>query len=185
MIRINLLPFREARRRAEVARHLAIIGVVAGVAGLGCLTAYLAVASDVRTARAEISQTKALIDGYKPQLAQVKEFREKKAAVEEKLAVIARLERNRRGPIHVLDELASRSPERLWITSMETSGSSIRLDGMGLNNQVVAAFMTALNESPYFGEVELERTELSESNGLKFSKFGIRAQLTHPEEDAG
>lgn len=185
MIRINLLPFREARRRAEVARHLAIIGVAAAVAGLACLGTYLALASDESSVRAEIAQTKALIDGYKPQLAQVKEFRNKKQAVEEKLAVIARLERQRRGPIHVLDELASRSPERLWITGMETSGTNIRLDGMGLNNQVVAAFMTELNDSPYFADVELERTELSEANGLKLSKFGIRAKITHPEEDAG
>lgn len=181
MIRINLLPVREARRRAELVRQAGLLLGTAAVALLGAFLVQMVLSNDISKAKQQIASTRTQIDGYKSQLKQVKEFRRRKEDVEAKLAVIAELERSRRGPVRVLDELSSRIPKRLWITSMDTSGKSIQLDGMGLNNEIVAAFLTALSESAYFADVELQKTELSESKGLKLSKFGIRARLTNPE----
>ena len=60
------------------------------------------------------------IDQFKPQLEQVAAFRKKKAKLEKKIDVIDELDHARSGPVRVMSELAMRTPERLWLTSVRT-----------------------------------------------------------------
>jgi type IV pilus assembly protein PilN len=121
---------------------------------------------------------------YKPQQAQVEAFKAKKAEIEQKLEVIARLERSRSGPVHVMDELATRIPDRVWLTNVAAKDGQVQLSGMSLDNELIALFLTALNDSPYFAHVELEESELKEVEKLKLNLFQIRARLESPEEPA-
>jgi Tfp pilus assembly protein PilN len=69
----------------------------------------------------------------------------------------------------------------LWLTSLEAVPTGLTLQGMSLDTEVVATFMKALEDSPYFQDVELRSTELSERDGLKLSKFEVHARLKNPE----
>jgi hypothetical protein len=121
---------------------------------------------------------------YKPQQDQVESFKSKKSEIEQKLEVIQRLERSRSGPVHILDELASRTPERVWLTTLSAKGGRIELEGMSLDNELVALFLTALNDSAYFANVELKTTELKTVDSLKLNTFRIVAQLESPDAPA-
>ena len=125
------------------------------------------------------------IDQFQPQLEQVAAFKKKKAGLEKKIDVIDGLDRARSGPVRMMDELAVHSPERLWLTSLSTKGSGVKIQGESLDNELVAAFLRALNESPYFGGVDLESTTLggrSGGDGLKIVKFNIDAKLVSPKK---
>ena len=91
---------------------------------------------------------------------------------------------SRSGPVHILDELASRTPERVWLTSLSATGGKIELEGMSLDNELVALFLTALNDSAYFANVELKETELKTVDALKLNTFRIVAQLESPDAPA-
>jgi type IV pilus assembly protein PilN len=121
------------------------------------------------------------IKQFKPQLDQVAGFRKKKAKLEKKIDVIEGLDRARSGPVRMLDELASHSPDRLWLTNVKTQGTSIVLQGASLDNELVASFLRALGESPFFEKVELDNTQLSEAGGLRVVNFKIQAVFATPK----
>ncbi len=181
MIRINLLPVREARRKANVVQQATILGATVLVTLLGLAAFHWTVLHRISAAQARLAEMNRQIDQFKPQVAQVEEFRARKQAILQKLDVIKRLDRQRSGPVHVLDELATRSPERLWLTKLVAKDGSITLKGLSLDNEIIATYLTSLNSSPYFKNVELGESKLSEKDGLRLNDFTIRATLTDPE----
>ena len=51
----------------------------------------------------------------------------------------------------------------------------------GLDNELVALFLTALNESEYFDDVELRETTAKELRGYKLNEFELSAKLVAPK----
>jgi type IV pilus assembly protein PilN len=184
MIRINLLPVREARRKADVQQQAVLLGAALGASLLIAGLIHWNTQRQISGAGERIAQMQQQIEEFKPQLTRVEEYRAKKADIEKKLGVIRSLDRSRSGPVHVLDEIATHAPQRLWLTELIASKGLIKLKGMSLDNEVIAVFLTALNDSPYFDAVELRETKLSERDGLKLNSFEMQARLTSPEEEA-
>jgi len=142
------------------------------------------VRSGVVSANSRVAALTTQLAQFKPQQEQVEGFKNKKSEIEQKLEVIHRLERSRSGPVHILDELASRTPERVWLTTLSATGGKIELEGMSLDNELVALFLRALDDSPYFANVELKATELKTVDALKLNTFRILAQLESPDAPA-
>jgi len=182
MIKINLLPVREARRRADLQQQGILLGVLLAVAIGGVGYAHYAKGQELDRLRSRIAQTEKQIDRYGPQLEQVETFKKKKAEVQQKLEVIQGLERSRSGPVRILDELATKTPERLWLTQLRAEGGRLEIEGMSLDNEVIAAFLTSLEESPYFDEVELEQTELQGRGEIRLNRFRLSSHVVDPEE---
>jgi len=185
MIRINLLPVREARRKAEVGSQLAMIAISAGVSVVLSLGIHQIVRAEISGAKKRVAALNQQLADYKPQQEKVDAFKAKKADIQQKLAVIERLERSRSGPVHILDELASRTPDRVWLTELKADDGQIQLEGMSLDNELVALFLTSLNDSPYFTNVELKATELKTVDSLKLNTFKITARLESPDAPGG
>lgn len=183
MIEINLLPVREARRKADLQQQLLLLGLVVGVAIASCLLAQLAMLASISGAQTRVAQLNSQISEFQTQLAQVEDFKKKASEIERKLGVIHKLELSRNGPVRLLDELASRSPQKLWITSLQAEGARIQMKGMSLDTELIAEFLNRLSDSPYVKDVELKGTELAESGGLKLNSFQVTAVMTNPEEE--
>ena len=181
MIRINLLPVREARRKADMQQQILILGLVIGAAILACVLAQLAMLTSISNAQSRVAQLNSQISEFQSQLQQVEDFKKKAGEIERKLDVIHKLELSRSGPVRLLDELASRSPQKLWITSLQAEGTRIHMKGMSLDTELIAEFLNRINDSPYLKDVELKSTELAESGGLKLNSFQVTAVLTSPE----
>jgi type IV pilus assembly protein PilN len=184
MIQINLLPVREEKRKADVRQFAALLGatflgtlVVAGAV-------HLKLIADAVSTRNSLVQLQAQIDQFKPQLEQVEKYRATKQSIEAKLEVIGRLERSRSGPLNVLSELSTHAPERLWVTALDAKDARIVVKGMSLDNELVALFMTALGDSPYFKDVELEQTEAKAVDGLRLNEFELSATIETPGDPA-
>jgi type IV pilus assembly protein PilN len=182
MIDINLLPVREAKRKADV-RQLGMQFLLAFIlAGAGIGFTHSHIVTRISSSEQRIRQMEADIKQFQPQLDQVAAFRKKKAALEKKIDVIDGLDRARTGPVRVMDELANNMPERVWLTNLATEGSSIKLKGEGLDNELVADMLKKLNDSPFFDKVDLQSSELGESkSGLKLFKFNVEAVITTPK----
>ncbi len=184
MLKLNLLPVREARRKEdsrELAMQAALVLLIA-LAGIGF--AHSMISEKLSNANVRIAQMQRDIDQYKPQLEQETAYKKSKKALEAKIGVIDELDRARSGPVRVLSELAARTPERLWLTSLVTQGKTILLAGQSLDNDLVALFLRSLGESDYFTDVDLDKTEMRDSGGLRLMNFRIRAELANPAPNA-
>lgn len=186
MIEINLLPVREARRAADLRQQVMQLVFMLLIVGSGIGFWDSKLDEKIVVEQARVAQMQRDIDQFKPQLQQVAEFRKKKANLEKKIDVIDDLDRARSGPVRMMSELAMRTPERLWLKSLKTTGAELQLKGMSLDNELVAVFLRGLGDSEYFDSVDLDGTKLENGQGnLKVVSFGIRARLVNPKADEG
>jgi type IV pilus assembly protein PilN len=185
MIEINLLPVREARRKADLRELLMQLMLVLLLAGGLIALVHSRLGDDVDLASARVRQMEHDIEQFKPQLAQVAAFRKQKSKLEKKIDVIDGLDRARSGPVRILAELATRTPERLWLTSVVTQGNALTMKGESIDNEVVALFLRALDESQYFTDVDLESSVMSgERKGVRLVSFNVSAVLANPKPSA-
>jgi type IV pilus assembly protein PilN len=184
MIRINLLPVREERRKANAQRLGAMLAatLVGSLLVSGAIHGVLR--HEISSTREQSQATQAEIARFEPQLKQVEEFKKTKAEIEQKLGVIHSLHEARSGPVHVLDELARHTPDRIWVSKVTIKSGRLTLAGMSLDNELVALFLTALEESPYFKNVELVETQAKEKNGFKLNEFEVSGVMTSPAAEA-
>jgi type IV pilus assembly protein PilN len=184
MITINLLPVREERRKASARQFLLVVG--AAVAASMALSAghHWWHRSELAAEKASAERIQREIDGYAAQLAQVEKFRAAKADIEKKLKVIDDLSVARSGPVHLFDEVATHLPDRMWLTEMDVKGQDLSIQGVSLDNELVALFLTAMNASPYFENVELLETQAKDVDGYKLNAFEMSATLESSSEPA-
>jgi type IV pilus assembly protein PilN len=178
MIRINLLPVREARQRASMRQQGIMLGaaLVAAIVVSGLL--HTAMAAKLSSERQRVVAAQVELTKLEETLKEVERFRTEKQDIERKLSIIARLEESRRGPVRIMDEIASRIPDRMWLKRMKLSGGALELEGFGIDNEVIAAFLTSLEESKFLTDVELKGSQLIQKHGLKLNEFKIRASDT-------
>ena len=170
MIKINLLPFRAARRKENIRRQITVyvlsvvlILLVAGYLFLN-LTSTLSALADEK-----IAQNKEL-DKYADTIKKIKAIEKKVAEIEEKLSVIKELETNKTGPVRLLDEIAMAIPkDRLWLNSIQEKKGSLSLSGTAMDNDTVAIFMTNLEKSPQITAVDLKSTKLQHLKAYKLN----------------
>lgn len=179
MIRINLMPRAEARRQAARARDRQV-----GILILAALVAIIALTEFFTRRTANRVQAEA--DAHQAELAQLSQkhnaaiqLDRKRKELEAKVQTIKVLERQRKGPVHVLDDLGAATPDTLWLTEMRESGGMVTLMGRGLDNQTIAMFMRNLSASPYFTNVDLVETKQVEDGQAKLKEFSIRANVLY------
>lgn len=184
MIRINLLPPEQRVKRKRIA--LPKVGNVAFVAVVGSIVALLIIISLVQGARAvnlkgKIAAARVQADKLRPQIEQIERLTAEREELDTHMKVITELEKNRSFEVMLLDELNKRVPEHLWLTSYARSDSgTVAVEGVTFSNLIVADFMTRLERSVLFSNVDLtiaERGKIDEMDVVKFSlTSGVRSE---------
>src|SRR5262245_20579333 len=184
MIRINLLPVREAKRQAGLRKQGVLIGMSAAAGVVLCVVMHLALAGQMAAERGRIEQAQAQLKELEKTREEVERFREEEKEIERKLGVIAKLERDRTGQVLALAQISDVIPKRMWLSTLAIKDGSASMSGISLDAEIVAEFLTKLEESPMFEDVELDETTLQESYGLKLNSFKIRMKVGFKPEEA-
>ncbi|MCI0403444.1 MAG: PilN domain-containing protein [Acidobacteria bacterium] len=173
MIRINLAA---ERARPKVKRRVAVGGAVflifvliALVAGIGVLFVHgYMIDQRIESLRTE----KASLEAQRAELAKVekeiKDFEAKKALLEGRVKVIETLKANQTGPVRMLEAIGDTVSitDTLWLTNMtEKAGGQIEMKGVAGSVEAVAGFITNLNRSTYFKDVEIKETVQRQARG--------------------
>ncbi len=174
MIKINLLPYRETRKKAGIKRQLILVGILlcilfAGVFGMHIY--FMAVQSDlaqkVRNAEAKLSALSKIAG-------EIDRVRGDRAVLEKKIAIIKNLEENRLKPVLILDDLTAIIPAgQVWLTAVSSNENDLRIDGMARDNSAVAQFMKNLERSPYYKSVDLISSKQSIVGSAKLQAFTV------------
>ena len=161
MIRINLLPFRAARKKENIKRQITIYALTVLLLFTAMAYMYLQLTSTLSNLKAEAARLKTELAGYEKTINKINELEKKVKEIRAKLEVIKELESNKTGPVHLLDEITIAVPkDKLWLTSFKESNGSLILTGTAMDNETVALFMTNLQKSDYINTVDLESTRL-------------------------
>lgn len=183
MIKINLLPVRAAKKKEAVQRHAVLFGF--GLAALLAVAAGAFVVESSRLSEVEEQnkQLKTEIEDLKKILGEIAIYKEKEALLQKQLEIIKKLRANKTGPVHMLDEISTHTPEKLWLSSIQETGGRVELEGVSINNEVIATFMQRLDESPYMSDVFLVSIEAEDEGELRLKRFQLTAKLVVPSRE--
>jgi type IV pilus assembly protein PilN len=187
MIRINLLPLKEAQRVIGRRQQLsvALLGFV--LALLVMIIPYMLQGHTLGRLDTDIEQLRAEIKKFDEQTREARDLDKKRKELEAKLKVIEDLNQKRVGPVRILEDLSRATPEKLWLVDFTDMNGQATITGMALDNQTIAVFMRQLQTSKYFFEVDLVETSQSEpmrgvasgADGGAFKRFIIKAHLDY------
>lgn len=165
MIRINLLPYRSERRRELIMQQILLAAIPLAVALLTVGIIHYTMNARIEGLQNRIHDVKEDITKSKVALKEIETYKSKKSTLLKKMDVIKSLRKGKDGPVHMLDELASRLPGHLWLTDFSQSGSSLEINGMALDNIAISNYMVALENSPYFSDIDLKKIESKNIRG--------------------
>ena len=92
MIRINLLPVREARRAANMRQQALLLGGAIGIAALTCVWMHVSIKGQQADEQRRIAEAQVELKSLDATRKKVEQFRKEKEEIERKLQVIATLE---------------------------------------------------------------------------------------------
>jgi type IV pilus assembly protein PilN len=158
MVRINLLPHREARRKERRTAFVAMLIAAVFVGGLMVLV----VGGVIATRIAGQNERNAYIQAENAKLdVQIKEIATLKQEIEALKArqqAVEDLQSDRNQPVYLMDELVKQVPEGTYLRSFKQAGQKVALNGYAQSNERVSELLRNLgNASPW-----LERPDLVE-----------------------
>ena len=186
MLRINLLPIRQLKKRAKARNQiLAFILVFVAVLALLGLTGVL-LASKITELNEDIAAKNKEIKSFEKVVKEIAALEKKRLDLNRKIRIINQLKTDSSLTVHVLDEVASIiDNKRMWITSFKQSGGSLALSGFALDNKTTAEFMDNLKlNSEYVRGVNLSNTSLKNVSGNSLKSFKISAAVASPQPPA-
>ena len=174
MIRINLLPFRAARKKENIRRQVSIF--LLSLAFLLIILFYYnwSLGHTVDGLKTQIIQTKSELKEYDKINKEIAEIKKKLSNLKKKMVVMATLESNRFEPTRLLDTMTQAIvPKRMWFTSLQSAKKLVKINGIALDNKTVADFMTRLEKTGLFSDVNLNTLKQRKVDKSNLKSFQI------------
>lgn len=181
MIRINLLPHREEKRKARrqqfvlLAAVSALAGLIVWFVGHTILTGYV---EGQEAKNAFLKQEIATLD---KEISEIKGLREQAEALLSRKQVIESLQTNRTETVQIFNELARQMPEGVYLKALKQTGSKINLVGYAQSNARVSNLMRNLEASPHLERADLVEVKAAVLNTRRVSEFSLNVNIERPK----
>lgn len=178
--RINLLPHREERRK-RARTHFAVLGAMTAALGLVIVGAGWFVLSQKINGQDDRNKfLKSEIAKLDKEIDEIKEVKEKIAALLARKQVIETLQTDRVQTVYLLDELVRQMPEGVFLRSVKQRGSGIELVGYAQSNARVSTLMRNIESSPWLTNPNLIEIRATNLGKMRISEFNMRLSLKRP-----
>jgi type IV pilus assembly protein PilN len=201
MIRINLLPFRAARKKENIRQTVSIFLMLLILVLIGLGWYHVVLSREIDRLKERIAYTKSEVTKFNKIAAEVEEIKKKLAVLNKRLDVIIQLEANRDSAFKILDTLANSIIEkRMWLTSFETIEPkavakaapkktaakddkkteekkekppvTAKIEGIALDEKTISDFMEKLKSGKVFTDVDQQ---------IKVEQKGFKQDKTKPD----
>ncbi|MDR7269029.1 type IV pilus assembly protein PilN [Pelomonas saccharophila] len=190
MILINLLPYREERRKRRKAAFFAGLGL-AGLVGAGIVVAaYLMLQfltaeqqSHNQYIQNEITRLEAQIKDIADLKAEIESLKARQRAVED-------LQTDRNTPVQLLNDLARLAPEGIYLTALRQDAKVVTISGIAQTNERVSEFLRNVSrssewlEKPDLIEVKLASVTTNTRDPRRLLDFSMKVSIKSPVREA-
>lgn len=183
MIRINLLPFRLARKKENIRRQVSVFFLSLVLIILALVWVFVQLNNELFRTQNEVAQVRAESLKYKEEADKVSRIKKNLAILEDKLAIVETLKRRKNEQQILLEQLAQRLVKtKMWLSSVAADAQTVSLKGVAFDNPTIAEFMRNLENSPMFGAVDLKLSRTKEfDNNIRLKEFEISCTKILPE----
>jgi type IV pilus assembly protein PilN len=190
VILINLLPYREERRKRRKTAFFAGLGGAALVGALVIVSAYLLLeyltAEQQRRNQylsSEISRLDTQIKDIANLRAEIEGLKSRQGAVED-------LQTDRNTPVQLLNELARYVPEGIYLTGIRQADKVVTISGIAQTNERVSEFLRNASRSsewlerPELVEIKIANVSTNSRDQKRLLEFSLRVSIKAPVRDA-
>ncbi|MGD8378704.1 MAG: PilN domain-containing protein [Gammaproteobacteria bacterium] len=183
MPRINLLPWREERRKE---RQKQFVFMLAGAVALGALVSLWGYTTMDRVIAAQEARNdflKQQIAEIDKQIAQIKDLKQTKSRLLARMRIIEQLQKSRPQVVHLFAELVKTLPDGVYLTAFKQSGDKLEMHGVAESSARVAAYMRNIDASPWMNDpsVDIIESKDKENQRVRRSEFIVRATQASPD----
>ncbi len=185
MIRINLLPHREAFRQQQIIEHIVVFVAVVLLTVALVILVDIWTTQDLTALQEEHATLKATNAKLTKKIGELRNLDNLRKEVEDKLKIVDELQAGRFRSLVTLEAIAKSIPQNVWLTQLEDSNGAIKLKGFGESSQAIANFMRKLEGNTIFNQVRLSVDESAVVEGANVRKFSLSLhRLTLQEQEA-
>ena len=185
MIRINLLPHREEKRKARRQQFFALSGLLIVLGGLIVFLIHSIIGGYISRQEAKNAFLKKEIAVLDKEIDEIKRLKDQTDALLSRKQVIETLQGNRAETVHLFNELARQTPEGVYLKSLKQTGLNITLTGFAQSNARVSTLMRNLEASPILGQPNLVEIKSASVANRRVSDFGMNVAVIRAQADAG
>ncbi|ABI60040.1 MULTISPECIES: PilN domain-containing protein [Nitrosomonas] len=184
MIRINLLPHRELKRKALQQQFAVLAGLTVGLGVLIIWGVHEMVMDKINHQNGRNQYLRDEIAVLDRQITEIKSIKEKIQEMLARKEIVESLQGNRIKVVHMLDEVARQLPEGVYLKSLKQTNEHLHLAGYAQSNAGISTLMRHLDASPWLESPLLIEIKAATESGVRLSEFDLNVKLTElPEED--
>ncbi len=182
MIRINLLPVKQAKKRGAGQREIVLFVLILVGMGLLLYSIYNSGEQRISVLQKKKADIQAEMKRLSELIGDINTIQAKKKNLQKKLGIIQLLQKGKSGPVRVLDELSTVIPKKVWLKDLVQSKDALKMTGFATDNKEIAVFMKNLESSKYFQNVVLVSITQSKdkSSSAPVMSFAINCKYKLP-----
>ena len=181
MIRINLLPFRAARKKENIRRQVSIFFLSLFLVLILLVYYNVHLGGKIKNLKGNIQETQTELKKYQKITSKIAEIKRKLKTLEQKTDVINKLEKNRFEPVTLMDTMSDKViAKRMWFTNFSAKGNSVVISGVALDEKTIADFMTRLENTGLFASVNLKNIKKKMIKGSSLRSFNLTCTKPKP-----
>ncbi|MEN6311648.1 MAG: PilN domain-containing protein [Acidobacteriota bacterium] len=116
--------------------------------------------------------------------AKLEEQKKLKASLERKINLINDLRSQQDTAVRIMDQLSRSLPDWVWLTEISYDSKGLQIKGKALSNNLIADYMTSLENSPVLANVALITSIQKKNQRNEYLEFSLSAALEKKPEAA-
>jgi len=187
MIRINLLPFRAARKKENVRRQVSVFLLSFSLIIIAVVYYNIWLGKKIDKLKARNQDTVTQIAKYDKINKEIAKIKKTLRNLEQKTKVIETLEGGRKDAVKLLEAMTEMIvKERMWFTNLSVQGENITIRGIALDERTIADFMKNLEGTGTgpFSNVTLKSLQRQQIKGksLNLKSFNVTMTKAAPKK---
>jgi len=182
MMRINLLPHREIRRKRQQQHFFLMAGVVFAVSVAIWFSVHSYLVGQLENQQGRNRYLEQEIANLDKQIEEIKKLKEQTAALLARKKVVETLQGNRAEVVHLLDQLVRQLPEGVYLKGVKQTGSKVTISGYTQSQARVSTLMRNLDSSPYLDSPTLVEIKASAVGASRINEFTLNINVTRSQE---
>lgn len=183
MIRINLLPHRELKRKAR-QQQIAVLAGITFILGLVIVAAvHVAIAGQIEYQNGRNNYMQEQIVILDKQVEEIKKIKELTDALLARKRVVETLQNDRVEVVHLLDQLVRLLPDGVYLSSIKQTNHDINLAGYAQSSSRVSVLMRNLESSPWLEAPSLIEIKVATVNNARLNEFNLNVKLSGNADD--
>ncbi|MDH5436042.1 MAG: PilN domain-containing protein [Gammaproteobacteria bacterium] len=184
MVRINLLPWREIRRKERERQFYSILAGSALLMGAIVLYVHLHInglIDEQNNRNAFIESEIAIVE---KQIKEIDQLEKEKARLLARMNVIQKLQSSRPVIVHMFDEIVNTLPDGVYLTSIKQNNNVLTLQGVAQSNARVSAFMRSIDKSDWLTDPKLNVIQTNKKGRSRTSSFTLVVKQLDKKKEA-